>query len=123
MISEDGGRGGATENPDLARMHRELIALVAQLERSIDDAPNAAVIGAISDQIVEVNARATAAGRLLLVAQSEEISRLARRVSAAIPDVQRQIEDLDRLEAVVRSVAGVLDAADGAIRAATLLGQ
>lgn len=123
MISEDGGRGGATENPDLARMHRELVALVAQLERSIDDAPNAAVIGAISDQIVEVNARATAAGRLLLVAQSEEISRLARRVSAAIPDVQRQIEDLDRLEAVVRSVAGVLDAADGAIRAATLLGQ
>jgi hypothetical protein len=123
MISEDGGRGEATKNPDLARMHRELVALVAQLERSIDDAPNAAAIGAISDQIVEVNARATAAGRLLLVAQSEEISRLARRVSAAIPDVQRQIEDLDRFEAVVRSVAGVLDAADGAIRAATLLGQ
>ena len=123
MIMEDGGRGGATENPDLARMHRELVALVAQLERSIDNAPNAAAIGAISDQIVEVNARATAAGRLLLVAQSEEISRLARRVSAAIPDVQRQIEDLDRLEAVVRSVAVVLDAADGAIRAATLLGQ
>ncbi|WP_286880645.1 hypothetical protein [Sphingomonas sp.] len=123
MISEDGGRGGATENSDLARMHRELVALIAQLERSIDDAPNAAAIGVISDQIVEVNARATAAGRLLLVAQSEEISRLARRVSAAIPDVQRQIEDLDRFEAVVRSVAGVLDAADGAIRAATLLGQ
>lgn len=123
MISEDGGRGGATENSDLARMHRELVALIAQLERSIDDAPNAAAIGVISDQIVEVNARATAAGRLLLVTQSEEISRLARRVSAAIPDVQRQIEDLDRFEAVVRSVAGVLDAADGAIRAATLLGQ
>ncbi len=123
MIMEDGGRGGATENPDLARMQHELVALVAQLERSIDDAPNADAIGAISDQIVEVNARATAAGRLLLVAQSEEISRLARQVSAAIPDVQRQIEDLDRFEAVVRSVAGVLDAADGAIRAATLLGQ
>ena len=48
MISEDGGRGEATKNPDLARMHRDLVALVAQLERSIDDAPNAAAICASS---------------------------------------------------------------------------
>lgn len=122
MTGGNGGRGGAIENPDLARMHRDLVALVAQLERSIDDAPNAAAIAAISDQIVEVNERATAVGRLLLVGQSDEIARIARRVSAAIPDVQRRIEELDHLESVVGSVAGVLDAADGAIRAATLLG-
>ncbi len=123
MIRQDVGQERATENADLARMHHELGALVAQFERSIDVAPNAAAVGAISDQIVEVNARATAAGHLLLVDQSDEIARLARRVSSAIPEVERDIEDLDRFEAVVRSVAGVLDAADGAIRAATLLGH
>lgn len=115
-------RGGPTDdNPDLARMHGELVALVARLERSIDDAPTAAAIGAISDQIVEVNARATAAGRLLLVERSDEIARLARRVSAAIPGIEDDIRDLDRFERVVAGVAGVLDAADAAIGAATLL--
>lgn len=117
-------RGGSTdENPDLARMHGELVALVARLERSIDDAQTAAAIGAISDQIVEVNARATAAGRLLLVERSDEITRLARRVSAAIPGIEGDIRDLDHFERVVASVAGVLDTVDAAIGAATLLAR
>ncbi|MFD1033134.1 hypothetical protein ACFQ15_00510 [Sphingomonas hankookensis] len=118
------GHGGVPmdgENPDLKAMHRDLIALVRRLEESVDSAPTAAAIGAISDQIVEVNARVTAAGRLLLAAQTEEISRHACAVSAAIPGIEDEIEDLRRYERVVRSIATVLDVADEAIRVATMV--
>ena len=108
-------------NPDLEAMHRELLALVCRLEVLIDRAPDAAAIGLLADQIVEVNARATAAGRVLLAAQTEGITRHAQAVSAAIPAIEEEIEDLQRLERLVRGIAGVLDAADEAIRVATLV--
>ena len=117
------GRSGtpeSRENPDLKAMHRDLVALVRRLELAIDDAPNAAAIATIADQVVEVNARATAAGRVLLAAQTEEIARHAQAVSAAIPAVEREIEDLERFEQLVSGVAAVLDAADDAVRVATL---
>ena len=121
-MTENGGTlAGREENPDLAAMHRDLIALVRRLEISIDSAPTAAAIGAISDQIVEVNARVTATGRVLLAQRTEEIARHAGAVAAAIPDVEREIEDLERFERVVGSVAAVLDAADEAVRVATLV--
>ena len=109
------------ENPDLKVMHRDLLSLVRRLELAIDDAPNAAAIAAISDQVVEVNARATAAGRVLLAVQTEEIAQHAHAVSAAIPAVEREIEDLERFERLVSGVAAVLDAADDAVRVATLM--
>lgn len=109
------------QNPDLKAMHRDLIALVRRLEEAIDTAPTAAAIGAISDQIVEVNARVTATGRLLLASQTEEITRHARAVSAAIPGIEGEIEDLLRYERVVRSIATVLDVADEALRVATMV--
>jgi hypothetical protein len=109
------------ENPDLKAMHRDLLSLVRRLELAIDDAPNAAAIAAISDQVVEVNARATATGRVLLAVQTEEIAQYAQAVSAAIPAVEREIEDLERFERLVSGVAAVLDAADDAVRVATLM--
>ncbi|RXD04876.1 hypothetical protein EQZ23_06975 [Sphingomonas sp. UV9] len=112
---------GAATNPDLAAMHRDLIALVRRLEALIDTATTAATIAAISDQIVEVNARATATGRVLLAAQTQEIAKHAHAVSAAIPGVEREIENLVRFEQVVRGVAAVLDAADEAVRIARLV--
>lgn len=112
---------GSQVNPDLKRMHGDLLALVRRLEASIDLAPDAQAIAAISDQIIEVNARATAAGRVLLAAQSDEISRHARAVSEAIPAIEDEIEDLQRYERLVRGIASVLDAADEAVRVATLV--
>lgn len=117
------GRSGVSmsgENPDLKAMHRDLIALVRRLEESIDIAPTAAAIGAISDQIVEVNARVNATGRMLLAAQTDEIARYARAVSDAIPGIEEEVEDLDRFERLVRNVAAVLDIVDDAVRVATL---
>jgi len=109
------------ENPDLKAMHRDLLSLVRRLELAIDDAPNAAAIAAISDQVVEVNARATATGRVLLAVQTGEIAQYAQAVSAAIPAVEREIENLERFERLVSGVAAVLDAADDAVRVATLM--
>lgn len=121
MTMHDDEPAPASGNTDLATLKDELDALAKQLELSIDTARTQEAIAAISDQIVEVSDRATAVGRLLLVAQTDEIARHARAVSAAIPAVEREIEDLDRFERVVESVAAVLDAADEAIRAASLL--
>lgn len=120
-LDETGTPAGG--NADLATMHRELIALGNRLEKSKDFAATPAAIDAISDQILAVNARTTALGSLLLVAQSDEIAARARRVSAAIPVVEREIEELGGFERIVTGVAAVLDAADEAIRAATILSR
>ncbi len=113
--------GGPGTNPDLAAMHHDLVALVSRLEASIDTATSATAIAAISDQIIEVNARVTAAGRVLLAEQTQEVAVCARAVSAAIPGLEREIESLERFEQVVRSVASVLDAADEAVRVASIV--
>ena len=113
--------GGDRENPELAAMHRDLIALMRRLELSMDSARDAAAIGVISDQILEATARVTAVGRVLLAAQTEEISRHARAVSAAIPEVERRIEDIEHLERMVSGMTAVLDAADNAVRVASLV--
>ncbi|OHD04385.1 MAG: hypothetical protein A2095_06180 [Sphingomonadales bacterium GWF1_63_6] len=108
-------------NSDLAGMHRSLIDLVATLEASIDTAPSAAAIAAISSNIVDVNARVTAAGRLLLVAQTDEVARLSKATVDIISDVERSIKDMEQIDMVVTSVAAVLKVADGAIEAANMV--
>ena len=118
MTSDRDGRDDKEENQDLAAMHRDLIALVRRLETSIDTAPSPAEIAAISDQIVEVNARVTKTGQVLLAAQTEEIARYTRAVTAAIQDVQREIEELEQFDRVISTVAAVLHAADEAVRVA-----
>jgi len=112
---------GDGDGSDLRTMHRDLIALVRRLEESLDNARDAAAVAAITEQMVEVNARVTSTGRVLLATQTEEISRRARAVSEAIPAIEREIEDLQRFEHLVRGIAGVLDAADEAIRVATMV--
>ncbi len=111
---------GSGENPDLEAMHRNLVALVRRLEESIDFAPDATAIAAITEQIGEVNARVTSTGRVLLAAQTEEISRHAKAVFDAIPGVEKEIETLENCERMVRSVAGLLGTVDEAVRVAKL---
>lgn len=79
-------------NPDLATMHYDLVALGSRLEASSDTTITATVISAASDQVVEVNARITAARRVLLAAQTQEIAMRARAVSSAITNLEREIE-------------------------------
>jgi hypothetical protein len=107
-------------NPDLEAMHRNLVALVRRLEESIDLAPDAQAIAAITEQMAEVNARVTSTGRVLLAAQTDEIARYAKAVSDAMPAIEREIETLQDCERMVRSVASLLGTIDEAVRVATL---
>lgn len=106
-------------NPELDRAHRELIALGRRLEEGVDTATTPAAIAVIADQVVEVNARATAMGRVLLADRTAEITRRALAVSAAIPAVERAIEDIENEQALVTGVAGLLATVDRAIEVAT----
>ncbi len=120
MSRVDDMAAGSGDNPDLEAMHRNLLALVRRLEESIDSAPDASAIAAITEQMAEVNARVTSTGRVLLAAQTEEIARHARAVSNAIPAIEREIEKLQDCERMVRSVAALLGTVDEAVRVATL---
>lgn len=111
---------GSGDNPDVQAMHRDLVALVHRLEESIDNAPDAAAIAAITEQMAEVNARVTSTGRVLLAKQTEEIARHARAVSEAIPAIETEVERLQDCERMVRSVAALLGTVDEAVRLATL---
>lgn len=108
-------------NNDLQRMHGELIGLVRRLELSIDEAPDAAAISTIAEQIAEVNSRVTATGRILLARQTDEIAQLTKAVSETIPEIEAELDELVRQERLVRSVAVVLGTVDEALRVATLV--
>ncbi len=111
---------GASTNPDLQMMHSDLIALVRSLEQSIDTAPTAAAINAITEQLAEVNARVTATGRVLFAQQTDEIAHHVKAVTAALPGIEREIADLQNYEGMVRSVTALLGFVDEAVRVATL---
>lgn len=120
MSSVDDMPARSGDNPDLEAMHHNLVALVRRLEQSIDSAPDAPAIAAITEQMAEVNARVTSTGRVLLAAQTEEIARYAKAASDAIPAIEKEIETLQNCERMVRSVAALLGIVDEAVRVATL---
>lgn len=120
MSSVDDVPAASGDNPDLKTVHRNLVALVRRLEESIDSAPNAPAIAAITEQMAEVNARVTSTGRVLLAAQTEEIARHAKAVSDAVPAIEKEIENLQDCERMVRSVTALLGTVDEAVRVATL---
>jgi hypothetical protein len=101
-------------------MHSDLITLVRSLEQSIDTAATAAAITTITEQMVEVNTRVTAIGRVLLAQQTEEIGRHAKAVAEAMPGIEKEIADLQNCQRMVRSVTALLGAVDDAVRLATL---
>ncbi len=107
-------------NPDLQAMHCDLIALVRRLEESIDLAPDAAAIIAITEQMAEVNARVTSTGRVLLARQTDEIAVHAKAVSDAIPAIEKEIDTLRDCERMVAGVAALLGTVDEAVRVARL---
>jgi len=108
------------DNPDLVAMHRDLVGLVHRLEESIDFAPDAPTIAAITEQMADVNARVTSIGRVLLAAQTKEITRHAKAVSEAIPAVENEVKNLQDCKRLVSSVAALLGTVDEAVRVATL---
>ncbi len=120
MTDRPGGTTGVT-NPDLDGAHRELIALVRRLEEGVDVATTPEAVAAIADAIIEVNARVTAMGRVLLTDRTAEITRSARAVSAAIPAVERAIDDIEDEQALVAGIAGLLATVDHAVELAALV--
>lgn len=108
-------------NPDLEVMHRDLIALQERLERSMEVATSIGAIEALTDQITEIAARVTSIGSVLLAQRTEEIAQHAAAVTATIPRIERELDDLEDCESMVRSVAGLLGTVDEAVRVATLV--
>lgn len=116
MISERPAPSGDPRlNPDLARVQRELVALVRRLERGMDEVSSPEAATALSDAIVEADAREKAVFRVLMAARTGEIEIAAAQVSARIPDVERAIEDLADLQAFVSGIAALLGTVDRAI--------
>lgn len=113
-------RDDPAPNADLQALHRQMVALVARLDLAIDDAPDAAAVRAITEQIAAANARVTAVGRALFARQSERIASAAHDVEAVLPRVEEALADLDRLDELVASVTGVLRLVDRAVQTATM---
>lgn len=109
-------------NPDLAEVHRGLVAVVARLDLAIDDAPNAAAVRTLTGQIAEVNARLTAVQRQLMAHQTDGIRDAARDVASSLPGLELTLRDLDRVENVVEGVSSALALVNKAIDTALMAG-
>ncbi|MBD8736690.1 hypothetical protein [Sphingomonas sp. CFBP 13706] len=112
---------GALPNPELKAMHESLIALVRTLEESIDAAPTAAAISAIVDRIADVNARVTSTGSVLLARQTDEIVRLSHTVAEALPRIEDEIADIERLESTLGTITDMLATVDEAVNVAKMV--
>ncbi|MEG3086854.1 hypothetical protein [Sphingomonas sp. PB4P5] len=120
----DAARGPAAPaaaNPDLTAVHGALVHLVVTLNASIAQATTSAQVTAITDEIAEVNARVTAAGRQLLTQQTAAITKNAKAVAAAIPDVEAAIAKFDDVRAFVGGVTKFLGIVDKAIDVAKIV--
>jgi hypothetical protein len=120
-MMDERGAAPSGPDPDLDRAHRELVALVRRLEERMDSAVTPAAIAAIADGIIEVNVRVTAMGRVLLTNRTAEITRRARAVSAAIPEIERAIDDIEDDQALIAGVASLLATVDRAIEVAAIV--
>lgn len=108
-------------NPDLLSVHRRLIGLVADLERSIGRAKTAAEVNAILDEIAEVNARVTAVGRQLFTQQTRQIAARAKAVEDAVADVKKAVDELESVKKLVQGVTHFLSLVDKLIDVAKLV--
>jgi hypothetical protein len=120
-MTDEHAKTPVVTNPELDRAHRDLIALGQRLEEGVDTATSPTAIAVIADQVLEVNARVTAMGRVLLADRTSEITRHALAVSAAIRAVQHAIEDIESEQALVAGVAGLLATVDRAIEVVTMV--
>lgn len=111
----------ALPNPELKGMHESLIALVRTLEETIDAAPTAAAISAIVDRIADVNARVTSTGTVLLARQTDEIVKLSHTVAEALPRIEDETADLQRLESALGTITDMLATVDQAVNVAKMV--
>jgi len=111
----------ATVNPDLAALHSQLVKLVAALDAAVASAATKSQVTALLDEIAEVNARVTMTGRQLFTQQTAAITREAAKVSAAVPEVQKAIDQLDNLKEFVGAMTKFLKMVDKVLSVAKLV--
>ncbi len=107
-------------NAALDVLHRRLVTLVADLDLAIDDATDATQVRVLTEQIAAANVRVTAVGRVLFARQSKDVTAAAGEVAKSIPEVERALADLARLETFVSTMTGMLKLVDGAVATARL---
>lgn len=107
--------GEPQKNEDLASLHRQLVGLVAKLDLSMDDAPDAASVKRIADQIVALNSRVNKVGQALFAAQTAQITEAATAITSALPKVEKAIDDAERAEEAAAGLALVLKLVDKVI--------
>ena len=108
-------------NPDLKAVHSQLVAMVAELEAAIGQAKTSAQVNAILDEIIEVNARVTVAGRQLFTRQTEEISEAASHVAKAVDETKEAIRRLEGITELIQTVTKFLGLVDKVIATAKLV--
>lgn len=108
------------QNPDLEHVHRELVGLVARLDESVGDAPDAKAAQTILGQIAEINARVSALGRELFAARTDALAAASAAIADAIPEVEGAIADLERTQRFVAGVTRLLALVDDAVGTARM---
>ncbi len=108
-------------NPDLAKLHSDLVALVATLDRAVGKATTKSQVIALLDEISDVNARVNMVGRQLFTQQTAEITKAAGTVEAAIPDIEKAIADLDKLQDFINGMTKFLKLVDQVLAVAKVV--
>lgn len=120
-MANESNQPTATANPDLASLHTQLISVVDKLNAAFGRAKTKPEAIAILDEIIEVNARVNALGRQLFTQQTAAITRGARKVADAMPEIEDAIRRSEELKNFVQGVTKFLKTVDAVIDVAKLV--
>lgn len=73
------------------------------------------------DRIAEVNAWVTSTGSVLLAWQTDEISTLSHHAAEALPRIEHEIADRQRLESTLLTITSMLVTVDEAVSVAKIV--
>lgn len=108
-------------NPDLDKLHGQLIDLVDELTQQQERAQTVEAVKAIGREISEVNHRVTLVGQLVFKAQTARITAAVKRVNDGKKALNKAIKEIEKLNAFLNAVTRFLALVDKVIDTAKLL--
>lgn len=115
MSEVQGTHSGLSTQSELQRLHALLIETVFELSRARQKALTAEAMYAISNEIYEVNHRATMVGQLVFSQHTRDIGEAIGKVKESKAKLDEAIAQIDRLNNFLKTIGAFLGLVDKVI--------
>ena len=104
-----------SKNPDLVQLSQTLNDIAGQLHDKKAATNDPTLYVALNNELIEVNHRITVLGGLIFAQRADEITLAVSRVEESKEELAQAIEEIDRSNDFIETVAGFLGLVDKVI--------